>query len=452
MKKVFRSLVISGLLALSLCHYSSAEHWEKVAGNGFGESSNDYAWSMCTFQKKLYVGTLNTLRGGEIWCSATGVEGSWKKVYDSRHNGNLGIRNLYSEDDKALFACTVSSKGADILRTTNGQKWTAVVKGSESRDAPALRCITRFGEYLYAGAGSGIGAQLYRSKDGLNWSLVETKPAFTSTMVYDPNIGIKVRNNTMIGELSVFRNQLYAFTWSRVFQYQDVVERMLGCEMDRVRERPLSSSSPGAFEVWRSSNGLNWEKVVGLDDPYGNGMGFCNKDPFGLTNDVVTSSLVFKGQLYLGTMNDNAHSAIWKTSDGTHWTKVLDFFDLGETGNYYVWRMVEFQDKLFIGTMNVGPAADPGVTGGQIWASEAGDPGTFYNLVHNGFDGETWTNGTTIEIPKNIGIRTFGVFNNALYAGTATIISAVIPKEDGSDDRRIIAGNDIGCEIWRMKP
>jgi hypothetical protein len=303
------------------------------------------------------------------------------------------------------------------------------------------------------GAGSGIGAQLYRSKDGSSVELVNTKPDFKSTRVYDPDTSTLVINNTMIGELVVFDNQLYAFTWSREFQYQDIVVRMLGCKMNQSRIRSLSSGSPGAFEVWRSKDGVNWEKVVGKDDLYGNGMGFCLKDPAeGLANDVVTSARVFKGQLYLGTMNDNAHSAIWRTSDGTNWTKVLDFFDLGEKANYYVWRMIQFQDRLFVGTMNIGQVTDSGVTGGQIWASESGDPGTFHNLVHNGFDGETWTDGASIEIPKNIGIRTFGIFNNTLFAGTATIISVLIPKEDGSSDRRIVAGGDVGCEIWKMVP
>jgi hypothetical protein len=255
----------------------------------------------------------------------------------------------------------------------------------------------------------------------------------------------------MIGELVVFNNQLYAFTWAREFQYQDIVVRMLGCDMRQSLVSSLYSRAPGAFEVWRSKDGINWEKVVGKDDPYGNGMGFCLKDPAeGLANDVVTSARVFKGKLYLGTMNDNAHSSVWSTSDGTTWTKVLDFFDLGEKANYYAWRMIQFQEKLFIGTMNIGQVTDPGVTGGQIWMSESGDHGTFYPVVHNGFDGETWTDGASIKIPKNIGIRTFAIFNNTLFAGTATIISAVIPKEDGSNDRRTVAGSNIGCEIWKM--
>ena len=114
-------------------------------------------------------------------------------------------------------------------------------------------------------------------------------------------------------------------------------------------------------------------------------------DPESLASDVVTSVAIFNDQLYVGTQNAEGHSSIWRTADGTQWTKVLDFYDLGEPANYYVWRMIPFHDKLYVSTMNVGPIQAPGVTGAQIWVTDSGDPGSYYNLVHNGFDGATWT-------------------------------------------------------------
>ena len=450
MKKVVISLIISSLLILLLCHCAGAEGWEQVVTGGFGETGNDYAWSMAVFKGKLYIGTLNFSKGGEIWRSDTGDPDSWQKVYDSPSSffNNIGIRNLYVDGDEVMYACTVNSNGAEILRTTNGQRWVTV-KNLRSRDNSAFRCMVRFGDYLYAGAGSNE-AQLYRSRDGLNWQAVNAKPGFTSTMVFDPSTGSKVVNNTMIGELEVFNDQLYVFTWTREVRYRDIVEHMLGLN---VAVPGRHDPSPGAFEVWRSHDGVNWEKVVGQDDAYGNGMGFCLRDPdAGMDNDAVISTAVFRGQLYAGTLNAHADTAIWRTSDGTQWTKVLDFFDLGEKANYYVWRMIPFQGRLIIGTMNVGPTKkNPDVTGAQIWASDSGDPGTFYNLVHNGFDGETWSDGDKIKIPKNIGIRTFGIFHDTLFAGTATIISTPVTKRESDGETRI-AGRDIGCEVWRMIP
>lgn len=464
MRKVVTSLIISSiissLLILLLSHYAGAESWEQVVTKGFGEPSNDYAWSMAVFKGKIYIGTLNFFKGGEIWRSSTGDPGNWQKVYNSPSSlfSNIGVRHLYVDGDEVMYACTVNANGAEILRTTNGQRWIAV-ENLGKRDNAAFRCMIRFGDYLYAGAGSNE-AQLYRSKDGFNWQVVNANPSFTSTKVSDPNSGSEVTNNTMIGELEVFNDQLYVFTWTREVRYRDIVEHMLGLTIDTPsRSNPSwsdlsrSDPSPGAFEVWRSRDGVNWEKVVGKDDPYGNGMGFCLRDPdAGMDNDAIISTAVFRGQLYAGTLNSHADTAIWRTSDGTQWTKVLDFFDLGEKANYYVWRMIQFQDKLFIGTMNVGPSKEnPDVTGSQIWASETGDSGTFYNLVHNGFDGETWSDGANVEIPKNIGIRTFGIFHDTLFAGTATIISTPITKRQSDGETRI-AGRDIGCEVWRMIP
>jgi hypothetical protein len=450
MRKVVTSLIMSSLLILLLSRCAGAESWEQVVTRGFGEPSNDYAWSMAVFKGKIYIGTLNFSKGGEIWRSSNGDPDNWQRVYNSLSSlfSNIGVRNLYVDGDDAMYACTANGNGAEILRTTNGQRWVPV-ENLGTRDNAAFRCMIRFGDYLYAGSGSNE-AQIYRSKNGFNWKLVNTNPSLTSTKVLDPITGSEVTNNTMIGELEVFNDQLYAFTWTREVRYRDLVEHMLGLTID-VPDR--HDPSPGAFEIWRTQDGVNWEKVAAQGDPYGNGMGFCLLDPdAGMDNDAIISTAVFKGQLYAGTLNAHADTAIWRTSDGTQWTKVLDFFDLGEKANYYVWRMISFQDKLFIGTMNVGPTKqNPDVTGSQIWASESGDPGTFYNLVHNGFDGETWADGANINIPKNIGIRTFGIFHDTLFAGTATIISTPITKKQSDGETRI-AGRDIGCEVWRMIP
>ncbi|MEW6379672.1 MAG: hypothetical protein AB1611_08685 [bacterium] len=454
MKRVLSLLITAACLILCLNCGSFAEEWEQVASNGFGNPSNDYAWCMATFKGKLYVGTLNTLSGGQIWRSGTGDPDSWEMVYDSRSSifSNAGVRTLYSDNDQALYASTLNSLGAEIMKTTDGKSWSLVKKVIGRRWNTTIRCMVRFGDYLYAGAG-GYGAQLYRSKDGVNWRLAKTNPPFQSIRVYDPQIGTAVVNNTMIGELAVFHDQLYAFTWTKEARYRDVADHVFGYEVDRPT---YYSNSPGAFEVWRSSDGINWEKVIGKDDKYGNGMGLSLRDPEGLANDVVTSAIVFNDRLYMGTQNANGNSSIWRTSDGTTWTKVLDFLELGEIANYYVWRMISFQDRLFVGTMNVGPATAPGVTGAQVWVSPSGDPGSFQNLVHNGFDGESWTNGADLEIPKNIGARTFGILNNTLYVGTAVIPSVLIPRRYNGGgykfgDRPLaIAGRDVGCEIWRL--
>ncbi|MEW6381613.1 MAG: hypothetical protein AB1611_18705 [bacterium] len=449
MKKAFRSLIIVTLFVLSLCHVCGAEYWEKVVSKGFGDPANDYAWSMTTFQGKLYVGTLNLLKGAEIWRSGSGEPGTWERVYNSKPGpvrSNSGIRYLYADSNQYLYACASNLSGAEILRTSDGKEWIIVGKrGIGNVKNTSIRCMVRFGKYLYGGAGNN-GAKLLRSKSGLNWEVAKTNPDFESTKVFDPNTNAWVVNNILVGEMTVFKDKLYAITWTKDLK-PTVVSGALKSEPTKDLKLP---QAPGAFEIWRSGDGVSWEKVVGKEDRYGNGMGFCLRDSGGLNNDIVTASAVYKDQLYLGTQNSDGNTSIWRTHNGTQWTKVLAFQDLGEKYNYYIWRLISFRDKLYVGTLNEGSVEDPGVTGAQIWVSDSGDPGSFYNLVHNGFDGETLTL-ADIEMPKNYGIRCFGILNDTLFAGTATVISVPVPKYD-RDDKATIAGKDVGCEIWKMVP
>ncbi|MEW6379668.1 MAG: hypothetical protein AB1611_08665 [bacterium] len=450
MKKAIKLFIITSLFILFFHNSSRADHWERVVGKGFGDPANDYAWSMETFRGKVYVGTLNPIRGAEIWCSSSGEQGTWKRTYNARTPlANLGVRSLYTDGNQALYACTFNFSGAEILRTTDGQSWDKVKKsrGGENRKDDTIRCMIRFGNYLYGGGG-GKGAQLYRSRNGSNWTMVKTNPSFESTKVPDPNTGDMVTNNILIGEMEIFKGQLYAFTWTRDMDMGNLIGQ------DIKDMAALIPNSPGAFEIWRSSDGTNWEKVVGKNDPYDNGMGFSLHDPENLANDVVTSVAVYKGKLYLGTQNDNGNSSIWRTEDGEEWEEVLDFFSLGEKFNFYVWRMIPFNDKLYIGTLNValnygnGSAAGGEATGAQVWATDSGDRGTFYNLVHNGFDGET-ISFKGKDIPKNYGIRSFAILEDTLFAGTATIASVPVPDDD-DPGRRTIAGKNVGCEIWKL--
>jgi hypothetical protein len=168
-----------------------------------------------------------------------------------------------------------------------------------------------------------------------------------------------------------------------------------------------------------------------------------------MKNNAAISAAVYNGKLYLGTENSTGKTAVWRTAEGTQWERVLDFYKSEESSNFYIWRMSPFKGSLLVGTMNMGYTGTPGVTGGQIWVSHSGAPGTFHNLVHNGFDGETISMGDNRLMPKNYGIRTFGILNNTLFAGTATMLSIPI-SEPGRPWAITIAGKDVGCEIWRL--
>ncbi len=441
MSKYTKAFIIAIFFVFCLYHPSHAQRWEKVADNGFGNSRNSYAWSMETFKGELYVGSLNLQGGAEIWCSNSGANDSWQQVYKAIFSRNTGVRCLYSDNQEVLYACTSNNQGTQILRATDGRTWTTVAqRGLENRNNTTIRCMVRFEDYLYAGMGCN-GAKLYRSKKGFDWELVHDKPGFESTKVLNPRTGRLENNNLMIGELAVFKGYLYAFTWTNDGQKGAISKNVQNSTQKNIlaSDALVPFSPVGAFEVWRSKDGINWEKVVGLNDPYGNGLGFSGYDPDNLDNNVVPSTTVFQERLYLGTENDSGKTAIWRTANGTHWKKVLDFEDLGEKCNYYIWSMLPFNDQLFVGTLNLGSTINPSVTGAQIWVSDSGDPGSFYNLVHNGFDGKKVTISPGFKIPKNMGIRTFGSLNDTLFAGTATYPMSNL-------------GLNVGCEIWKMIP
>jgi len=436
----------------SLCCFSGAEQWQKTVNDGFGNTRNDYAWSMATFKGKLYVGTLNVWDRAEIWRSDSGESGTWQRVHKSFLDRSLGIRYLYADGDRAIYACTLNLQGARILRSTDGLTWQIVGRrGLGHMQNTTIRCMTRFGEYLYAGVGGSI-ASLYRSKDGFEWDYVATEPNIGSQMTQDPLTGLYIINNVMIGELAVFGDYLYAFTWTKDLDYRAIswlIKRIAqaGNQGEEILSIP---ATPGAFEVWRSKNGVNWEVVVGQDDSYGNGMGFSGYSPENLDNDAVTSVAVFKNHLYLGTEHDKGRTSIWRTAEGTTWEKVLDFYDLGEHFNYYVWRLQPFNGRLFAGTMNLGAVINPKVTGAQIWVSDSGNRNTFSPLVYNGFDGEAALTVAGLRIPKNFGIRSFGVFNNSLFTGTATLSGISAWKVDQSEG--LPMPKEIGCEVWKLYP
>lgn len=117
-------------------------------------------------------------------------------------------------------------------------------------------------------------------------------------------------------------------------------------------------------EVWRYGN--SWEQVVkgGFGDP---------------SNYAAWSVEIFKGQIYIGTMNWNdsvtGFCQIWRSSNGENWTKVADRgfrdFDTTEkTHNIDARAMMVYKDWLYVGTSNRGPLG--GHKGCQLWKTSDG--------------------------------------------------------------------------------
>lgn len=87
--KEMLSMMSIAIIVLSAMPASALYIWDQVNDEGFGDLTNDYAWSMHEYDGYLYVGTLNTnvseppnpmTDGLEIWRSPSGDPGSWEQV------------------------------------------------------------------------------------------------------------------------------------------------------------------------------------------------------------------------------------------------------------------------------------------------------------------------------------------------------------------------------------
>ena len=219
---------------------------------------------------------------------------------------------------------------------------------------------------------------------------------------------------TAFADLLVFNEHLYAFG-----MYTNISGGSL--------EEGIEFGSFHGAEIYRSSDGVTWEEVVG-DAP-----GAAMPRGFGDSNIQINAE-VFQDMLYVGTLNFADDAEIWRTSNGINWEPVEQYGF--RRNNHHIYRLWVYDDKLIVGTKNM-------LSGGEIWMSETGDPGTFEQINIGGMDG-------SMTIPPSYpdsnmsgadqdGVRSFATYKGYLIAGTTTIIEYL------SEERSPYAG----CEIWR---
>lgn len=166
------------------------------------------------------------------------------------------------------------------------------------------------------------GAQAFRYNSGTDWDQV------VSAGLYNPN-------NQGLRTLIV---------WDDPDDSPDKGEALYGTTMN----------AQDGLEVWRTFDGDNWEVVVGEGSLYPNGF------DAGPENDSGRGMAIFESQgkewLYLGTRGNNG-GEIWRTADGVTWEKVVDADAIGLGGyTYTIAAMGVYQDDpsktpaLFVGT------------------------------------------------------------------------------------------------------
>ena len=447
--------------------------WRKINTDGFGDSSNVSTRGMVTFGDYLYVGVLNLKPlgkiaetfassefihrdrkvlsrkewdkilqkdvlskgceiwrwNGEEWECVVGDKGLLKRGFGNSHNWEASILIPFKN---RLYAGTLNmQQGCEIWRTEDGMEWEQVMgKSAEISNGfgdPTNRAawsaeIFRIGnkEYLYIGTVNWWkGCEVWRTEDGEHWEAVAGNVSKT------PN-GFKRfsgKNNVFAWSMVEFNRWLYVGTAGLKWHvFPRFALKMI------FRYLPISKGC----QVWRTFDGITWEPVVagfGIRTEMPNGFG--DKDNWG-----VRRMKVFKEKLFVGTATNvfECYKAceIW-CYDGYKWEKLVggggkSGYDDGfnDPYNKYAWGMEIYKEKrkekLYVAVSN--PEA-PSRKGSEIWVSENGT--TWKQEVGD----EAYENG--IGPPDGFGdrsnrVRSMGVFNGKLYAGTYNLRT--------------------GCQVW----
>jgi PKD repeat protein len=440
--------------------------WRQVNINGFGQRRNSWISSLASFQGALYA------TGGQPYVWRMTTAGTWITTnalgFGDSTNAEIDAMAVFSDHLYAAtftFVCddpncnTWHTNGPQFWRTADGANWANVTPsgsiGSGYRWVPTMLSA---GGYLYAALGRGdqntLGAEVWRTADGLNWQQVAAG-------------GFGDPYNTDVLSLAEYNGHLYAGTrhgdWQNdshpngplggeVWRYDGTTWTQVNnsgfgdVEAHRVEKlivfnnalyayvSRVGGTSKGA-EIWRCTaticNGQSdWTKVV--DNGFGNPQ-----------NQYIYGGAVAGGQLYAAVLNWNGVQ-IYRTSDGTNWSPVsLD--GLGDSNNSYIWfgGMLEHNNRLYIGTTNW-------ASGGRVWKKTVtadfaadpliGPPGTvvtFTNLAGGDVLTATWNFG---DGSPALTVNHTGTVTH-IYAAPGTYTVTLTVQDDVDTDARTRTGH-----------
>ncbi len=346
--------------------------WQKVNTEGFGNSANEYAWSMAVFGTSLFVGTFNGTSGSEVWRS-DGVGGppftDWAMSNPAgfvlNDNVSVGSMAWFNGD---LYVGTQAGTTAGLCQVWryHDGSWTQVnSNGFGSAGTYGAVSMHVMGSYLYVGTlNQSSGCRVWRTA-GIGG------PPFTDWVQVNAN-GFGDANNQGASSMEVLGSYLYVGT---------------------------SRSGPNC-QVWRTaaSGGppyTDWVQV--------------NANGFGDANNVeATSMAAYGSRLYVGTKNMLTGCELWRTSEGggppyTDWSQV-NSNGFGSAAYYVAPDMAVFNSELYVGAQSY---SSPGA---RVWrtAAAGGPPYTDWAQVNSNGFGDS----------SNYGALSMAVVGASLYVGT----------------------------------
>ncbi len=249
---------------------SNGVNWEAVDTSGFGDPNNFFFSNLTVYRGMLYGAVVNAGMGVQLYHSATGNPGSWKKVttvFDDPKYVNQHPTGFITFNEMLYLA--VENAGVGLWRSKDGMTWTPVTTdGFGDAGNSGTGGFAIYKDQLYWGTGNGAGGQIWRTWDGKNWSKVMDS-------------GFGDANNFKIESLMPYAGDLYAIT----------------------------SNFMTGVEAWRTNNGKKWEQVNQDGFRPGCTIGDGEDCNWGIHNG--TSTLVFNNSLFAGTWNSYG-GEIWK--------------------------------------------------------------------------------------------------------------------------------------------
>jgi hypothetical protein len=324
---------------------AAPEGWTRVVSDGFTARNNVYVPWTVEFRNQLYAATVanaasavfskSNKLGGDIWRSADGA--GWQQV------GVAGLGNPQSasfhlvvfKDRLYALSNTINAGGAEVWVSDDGAAFAPLMKGGFGDAANSwTQGFVFAGRLIVAVAGADGGPHFEVSGDGAAF-----QAAASPGLGGGGNLGI-----SLMGTPPVFKGQVYAGT---------------------------SNPSAGG-EIWRSADGLAWERVA-------------EKGLSRRGNTSLTPMVEFAGQLYAvgitaGSLERLAGVEVYRTADGRQWDRVVeDGFGQGPERNV-TGALTVFGGRLYLVTNAMDPRllipGHPGERhaplGFQLWVSDDG--------------------------------------------------------------------------------
>lgn len=329
------------------CSPASADgDWDPIAGPGIDSTSNIAITALVEFGGFLYVGTENPGLGARIYRTSDGS--TFTAVVVAGFGDGVTRINEFEIFGGLLYCGTSSPAGGSVYRTPDGVAWTLVSPvGMGSASNADVTVLENFAGGLYAATRNtgGGGAELWKSTDGTTWTTSITTDGFGDV------------DNSAINDLEVSGSFIYAVT---------------------------TNLSDGGNYVRISSGGAI---TVLVDDGFGDS-----------SNKAFTALVVFFGQMYIATHNTADGYQIWSTPDDLGFYRRLDDGG-GDHNNVLVSDLERFGDFMYVGVESVSEAFEVLRT----------DDGHNYNQEDSdGFDD-----------PGNFRANDFAQFGNKLWCGTS---------------------------------